>query len=452
MPQKFVSHSHKDNSLVVPFVEDLRNAGLDVWVDLEQIDHDDFIKRMNQGLAASDWVLLVQTPNSLPARSTAVEMEINAALAKKLRGELRDAIPFIMAPCDANEVPDIWQALHHYDAVRDGYARALTGLLRALGVTSGPQTISPVLAALLPGVGQATPSPLPQPSVSQGEPIPILTRLRNLGYQVRRITGVEVILPPTVPVPAGEFLMGSNTTQDMEAYDDELPQYAIEVAAFEMATYPVTVVEYAKYLAANSQVPIPPDVTFPDNAWINKDWRKKTLTWTIQQHQRADHPVVLVTWTNARDYAAWLAKMTGEPWRLPTEAEWEKAARGTDGRIYPWGPKWERGRANIFEDDGSPGMTTPIGLYAASDTTPYGCHDMIGNVWEWCHSILLPYPYDKYKCEDTIEITTTHIMRGGSWYNLSSLARAACRGGDEVDLCATVCGFRVVRGVGAGSH
>ncbi len=447
MPKKFVSHSHKDNQLVVPFVEDLRNAGLEVWVDLEQIDHDDFIKRMNQGLAVSDWVVLVQTPHSLPARSTAVEMEINAALAKKLRGALRDVIPFIMAPCDANEVPDIWQALHHYDAVRDGYARALTGLLRALGVTSGPRTISPVLAALLPGAGQAVPTPAPPrpqpappPLTLPPEKLP--PRLAQLGFtgQVRAVQGrpVELLLPPVCAVEAGPFWMGSQN--DPQAWDNE-PWHQVTTGAYAIGKYPVTVAEYACAVRAG-KVAEPPKPT-----WNNVTW--------ADQLKLLDHPVVNVSWLEAQKYVEWLAGMTGEPWRLPTEAEWEKAARWDAARqvswIYPWGDDFDAQRANT---DNRVKTTTPVGTYAAEgDASPYGCHDMAGNVWEWTSSIYDASAYQPdNKRENNSDKTSVRVLRGGSWSSYSRVARAAIRDRGSVGSYLNNCGFRLVRGVGAGSH
>lgn len=134
--------------------------------------------------------------------------------------------------------------------------------------------------------------------------------------------------------------MGSDPRRDPEAHHSELPQRSIEVPAFRIARFPVTVAEYTWAIQAGA-VREPPE------------WDR--------QCQRPEHPVVQISWKGAVAYCTWLADVTGEPWRVPTEEEWEKAARGTDGRIYPWGDQWDRARANT--SDGGPGNTTPVGAY-----------------------------------------------------------------------------------------
>ncbi len=470
MALKFVSHSHKDNDLVRPFVEDLRNAGLELWVDLEQITHDDFVKRMNEGLAQSEWVILVQTPNSLPNTSKAVESEINAALNLKFQGKIRDVIPFIMAECQPDAIPPLWANLHHYDAVHDGYQAALTGLLNALGVTSGPRTVSPYLLARLPGTQRqdrnqnssppppALPPQPPRPPTPQPNTLPpdrLPTRLAQLGFvgQTLAVNGrsLEVILPPLCHVEAGPFWMGSQF--DPQAGTDE-PWHQVTLGAYAIGMYPVTIAEYACAVRAGS-VPRPSG-------------------WARQQARGLDHPVVNIRWRNAVAYVAWLAQVTGEPWRLPTEAEWEKAARWDAARevsrIYPWGDTWDARRANIDEGIGTllssmvmggkllssmvmGARTTAVGNFAAAgDASPYGCHDMAGNVWEWTSSIYVAEAYQPdSKRENNSDISSPRVLRGGSWYNVSRLARAAYRVGYNVDF-GYYCGFRLVRGVGAGSH
>ncbi len=438
----FMSHAHANNVLCTQYAAALRAFGIDLWIDLTnaQKGHDLSADITSQLVQRSAFIFMITAASDISPWVT-LELSNYIALSHDHRTQMIAGMPRLILPVLLENISitpaSNWAKIYgmnYIDAIGRPVADVAAEIARAL-------VVDPAYPI--------TPPPTPAPVA--GPAFPLLASLRQLGFQARRSNGVEVIIPPTVFVPAGEFLMGSNKAQDPEAYDDEQPQYAIDVAAYEMAAYPVTVAEYAKYLAANPAVKAPPDTTFSDSERVNKDWRKKTMTWAIQQQQRADHPVVLVTWQNARDYAAWLAAVTGEPWRLPTEAEWEKAARGTDGRIYPWGPKWERGRANILEQ-GSPGMTTSIGTYAARDTTPAGCHDMIGNVLEWCHSIYLPYPFDKQKCDDNADHTNIHVLRGGSWYLNSRDARAAYRNGNVVAYYLNLCGFRLVRGVGAGSH
>lgn len=134
-PRVFISHSHKDNAFVTGFVEDLRKAGVSVWVDLSEIKHSDFLKMINEGLDQSDWCVLVLSPNSVPKNSPYVEIEVNAAHAMVVNRQLKAVIPFIIAPYDARDVPPTWRTLHAYDMTAHGYEAALAGLLKAIGAT-----------------------------------------------------------------------------------------------------------------------------------------------------------------------------------------------------------------------------------------------------------------------------------------------------------------------------
>ena len=271
------------------------------------------------------------------------------------------------------------------------------------------------------------------------ETINLNERMSGLGFHGWRArkTGVKFILPPTCEVPAGAFDMGS-ADDDAQAFSNEKPQCRIAVAAFAIGTYPVTVAEYAYFLTAN------PDVAMPGGG------ESDLYNWSRQQ-TRLDHPVVQVNWFNANDYAAWLAQTTSQLWRLPTEAEWEKAARWDEAmqhaRIYPWGDTWDNTRANTW--DSGPKRATAVGSYP-SGASPYDCQDMAGNVWEWCSSMYQKqYPYDPAVSEDNSdanrsERTSVRVLRGGSWRYGAPLARAAFRGSDEA-ASGDLGSFRLVR-------
>jgi formylglycine-generating enzyme required for sulfatase activity len=129
-------------------------------------------------------------------------------------------------------------------------------------------------------------------------------RLASLGYRVAFLKDAEVILPPLCDVPAGPFLMGSDPNKDKDAQKDEQPQHWVTLPAFQIGKYPITVAEYACFVRAGQKQPT--------------NWRA--------QLGKLDHPVVNVSWHDAVAYAAWLTKLTGQLWRPPSEAEWEKVA------------------------------------------------------------------------------------------------------------------------------
>lgn len=146
---------------------------------------------------------------------------------------------------------------------------------------------------------------------------------------------------PMVKIPTGEFLYGED-------------QEKAETKEFYIDQHHVTNAEYKIFVDATNH-------TQPQS------WRKGTYP-----EGKENHPVVEVNWFSATAYAEWVGK------RLPTDEEWEKAARGTDGRTWPWGDEWDIDKANVFSGD-----TTPIGHYSPAGDSPYGCWDMAGNAWEW---------------------------------------------------------------------
>jgi formylglycine-generating enzyme required for sulfatase activity len=183
-------------------------------------------------------------------------------------------------------------------------------------------------------------------------------------------------------VPAGEFLMGST---DPEADADEGPAARIRVEAFWIDRVEVTNARYTACVEAGAcTVPVGP---------------------SFRDATRADHPVSLVSWAQATTYCRWVGK------RLPSEAEWEKAARGVDARRFPWGASYEAGRANAGYTAG----TEPVGRQPAG-ASPYGVLDMAGNVWEWTSSLYRPYPYDPSDGREEPLARGARVNRGGSWY------------------------------------
>jgi len=163
-------------------------------------------------------------------------------------------------------------------------------------------------------------------------------------------------------IPAGTFIMGRDAGSEDANYD-ESPQREIYLDAFYIDERPLTNAEYKKFIDDTGyQVPY---LGYP---WSQKyDWHNGMYPGGM-----GDHPVVLVSWYDAVAYCQWAGK------RLPTEAEWEKAARGTDGRLWPWGDEWDPKKAACC----GVGDIQPAGKYKEGKS-PYGCLDMAGNVWEW---------------------------------------------------------------------
>ena len=173
------------------------------------------------------------------------------------------------------------------------------------------------------------------------------------------------------------------------------------LGAYQIARYPVTVAEYACFVRATGRV-----------APIGEDGKQWQVSWQTQLRERLEHPVVMVSWQDAVAYAKWLAERTGQVWRLPSEAEWEKSARGTDGRLYPWGDAFDASRCNTSE--GKKGTTNSVGNYP-SGASPYGALDMAGNVWERTSTLFKPYPYVATDGRERAESTENRVLRGGSW-------------------------------------
>jgi formylglycine-generating enzyme required for sulfatase activity len=171
-------------------------------------------------------------------------------------------------------------------------------------------------------------------------------------------------------------------------------------------------------------------------AWSDVDWAK--------QQTHPDHPVVCVSWDDAHFYTTWLAKTTRQLWRLPSVAEWEKAARGADGRLYPWGDTFDKARCNT--DESGIKTTTPVGSYPTGES-PYHAQDMAGNVWEWTSSLYQPYPYRKNDGRENFDSTDNRVLRGSSWLNDSQYARVAYRYSRRAVSLNGVVGVRLVLAV-----
>jgi len=238
-----------------------------------------------------------------------------------------------------------------------------------------------------------------------------------------------------VCVPAGDFLMGStdeqidqmladNPSWDADWFKDEKPGHTVYLDAYWIDQTEVTNAQYAQCVAAGV-------CRRPDS---ERSWTRSSYYGSSQY---ADFPVIEVSWDDAVDYCTWAGR------QLPSEAQWEKAARGTDGRIYPWGN--QAPNTNLLNYFNNLGDTTAVGSYP-DGASPYGALDMAGNVWEWTADW---YDGDYYSSRTTWRNPAGpssgdgRVVRGGSWIQYYSRdVRAAYRYGDSPGSRVNYLGFR----------
>jgi formylglycine-generating enzyme required for sulfatase activity/tRNA A-37 threonylcarbamoyl transferase component Bud32 len=243
-------------------------------------------------------------------------------------------------------------------------------------------------------------------------------------------------------VPGGYFLMGSRN-DDPDAENDEKPQHRVSLSSYYIGRYPVTQAQYARFVQSTGHrypeieswwvasglddVDKEGDFEYLDYDWVYGSYGKGVRRPVGVPSGKEDHPVILVSWDDAVAFCQWAGL------RLPTEAEWEKAARGVDGRAYPWGNEWDPRRCNNAVTG-----TTPVGTYSPGGDSPYGCGDMVGNVEQWVADWYDPgyYAGKSYwsnPCNNYLKYLEPHggearVARGRSyWLDDPAICREACR-------------------------
>jgi formylglycine-generating enzyme required for sulfatase activity len=272
----------------------------------------------------------------------------------------------------------------------------------------------------------------PVPGIA--ELAPILLRYESAKVRAAAATLLDSAM---VEIPAGPFKMGSDKRRDRQATDSEFPQHEVTLQAYRIGKYPVTNAQFARFVAAGG---------YEQRAyWTDAGWEWKGKQNGPARYEEKfnvpEQPVVGVAWHEAVAYCRWLTETTGRRYRLPTEAEWEKAARGTDSRIYPWDNSFDVNKCNV--DASKIGNPSAVGTYSPGGDSPYGVTDMAGNVWEWCSSLYKKYPYDPKDGREDLNSTESRILRGGSWLNYLDLARCASRYFSNPDYRDIHIGFRV---------
>jgi formylglycine-generating enzyme required for sulfatase activity len=259
------------------------------------------------------------------------------------------------------------------------------------------------------------------------------TRRAATPFKARDTFRDEDDCPEMVVIPAGEFVMGSPESGPGQL-EKEVPRHKVMISRpFAVGKYPVTFDEWDACVKAGGCKHKPDDA-----GW-----------------GRGRRPVIKVSWDDVQWYLAWLSELTGKPYRLLTEAEWEYAARAGRMTRYPWGDKRGTNRAN-FRDSGSPWsgkQTAPVGRF---EPNAFGLYDMIGNVWEWvqdCWNEYLGLRYGDADIRDghawvrewNLESEQDRVVRGGSWLSSPRLARIAIRDRYKRTIRSNVLGFRIAR-------
>jgi formylglycine-generating enzyme required for sulfatase activity len=256
-------------------------------------------------------------------------------------------------------------------------------------------------------------------------------------------------IPETVVVVGGPFMSGSDTddreygyqldeaayghsvTRKQHWYENETPKTSVDIPAFEICQNLVTNAEFAEFITdTGAEAPMVSKAIWESYGLLHAYRRTQKFQWQDGRPPpgREDHPVVLVDWDMAVAYADWLSMKTGENWRLPTALQWEKAARGPDGLVFPWGNEFDPDRLNSH--DTGPFDTVPVGQFPEG-ASPYGALDMAGQVFEWTA---------------TIASENRAVVKGGSWDDKGcGVCRSAAWHTRPTNLKHILIGFRLVK-------
>lgn len=275
-----------------------------------------------------------------------------------------------------------------------------------------------------------------------------------------KIGGMEFI-----QIPKGRFIMGSREDNEL-AFGDEFPQHTLDISYdYWIGRFPVTHREFKAFVRSTSHI-----TKAEKDGWCfvwngqNEKWEKvEGATWIYPTGDKGssvnleDHPVVQVCWYDAVAFCAWLNETQGDGlpsgyhFSLPSEAEWEKAARGPDGREFPWGDDFDPALCNFY--DSGKADTIVVGSHSPQSDSVYGAADMCGNIWDWTITLWgddrdkasYVYPYEGQDGRENLSAGDVYyrVIRGGSFKNEIRAVRCACRDIDPPNYSLNNLGFRV---------
>ena len=480
--------------------EDLLHAGVDLQLLEVQWDDVFFVHQLLQEYFAARAVVAAPRPELARAAWRAAEM--SPTLKEQLH-RLADSDPLPAAPATGWEETFVLAAAMMPQP--DAFVDALAELNLPLAGRCAAQpdiTIAPELRTRLQ---HALVSRSRDPAADLRARIAAARALGDLGdprFERRRGPDGEYLLPPLIHIDGDTYPIGS----DEGLYEDEAPAHRVALAAFAIGKFPVTNAEWRHFLEAGGYDDERWWQTDAARAWRRgegtaegprqewREWRQRILAnpgqiqellqtaritskqakeseelrdlpndafearleqwyppgrqtqpalWDDPAFNHPSQPVVGICWYEAQAYCAWLSAQSAVRFRLPTEVEWEAAARGQVGRRYPWTGEFDPARGNVFETHVR--RTTPAGVFPCGDTLQ-GLADMSGNVWEWTASRYRPYPYDAHDGREDPEISSDRpVLRGSSWHDDRVDARCASRDYFYPDFRLNRIGFRLVR-------
>ncbi len=392
----FLCHAKEDKAYIRKLYQLLNQNGIDSWLDEEKIlPGQSWKSEISKAINNSDIIVVCLSKKSV-TKEGFVQKEIKFAL-DKADEKPEDTIFIIPARLDECEVPYRlvewqWVDLFRRSGISSLFESIISRAEQIGALVPDKSTLKLFLPINLPSVGVSAVEPKP------GVDSQVKTRISRKPAKNPLPDGDEFTWANMVfkKIPAGQFIMGCNIANVLAA-DDEGPIHNIVIPYdYWIGRFPITNQHFAEFVS----------------------WSHYNFKWADGWKKKARHPVVAGHWEDVMAYIKWLNEFEffskdlpdGFCFRLPTEAEWEKAARGTDGRTWPWGNEFGRkcNSSEIYIRD-----TTECGAYSPEGDSIYGVGDMAGNVLEWTQSIYRPYPYLIAQDPDDLEASGQRVLRGG---------------------------------------